>query len=56
MINSIEYGFVKTNTPPMDRIINTATLVGDNHELSDDIRIIIQRAFAMFLADSIPVI
>jgi ribonuclease HI/retron-type reverse transcriptase len=56
MIDSIELGYVKTNTHPWDRTFDIANLTGDNTNLTPEMNTIIRQAFSKFLSDSIPVI
>jgi hypothetical protein len=49
MIDKIQRGFIKTDTPSCHRRINTTTLIGYNTEMNTEMRCIIKEAVAEFL-------
>jgi hypothetical protein len=54
--DTIELGYVRTNTNPSDRTIDIATLTGNNTHLSPEMDAIIRWALSRFLSESLPVI
>ena len=54
MIDKIQRGFIKTNTPPYHRKINITSLIGYNTELKTEMRCIIKEAVAEFLQVTAP--
>jgi ribonuclease HI len=54
MIDKIQRGFIKTDTPSCHRRINMTTLIGYNTELNTEMRCIIRDAVAEFLQVTAP--
>jgi hypothetical protein len=53
LTDSIERGYITTDTHPGDRTINLETLTGENRHLPSEMRDIIRRAFKKFALNSL---